>query len=202
MSALVVWEGPFGKAVAHAVRRELDDVVAVERGMHGDAIARADRVVFVSWRSSDAAAAALADAANDAGVPFFPVQLDNRVMVIGPLFGHGGPCYRCFRARYLTHAAGADRQQLLWKLYADDASAGVAGFTPSMVRIAASAALSAIAAESADPTVRWFDVLTGDLTGSEIVAIHACTGPHDRARNRGERFVTALEALLEEGVDR
>jgi hypothetical protein len=202
MSALVVWEGRFGKAVAQAVRRELDDVVVTEPGTHRDAIARADCVAFVSWRSSDATAILLADAAHDAGVRFFPVQLDNRVMVIGPSFGNDGPCYRCFRGRYLAHAAGADRQQLLWKLYADDASTGVAGFTPSMVRIAASAVLAAIATESADPTVRWFDVLTGDLTGSEIVAIHACPGPHERAPAGGERFVTALEALLEEGVDR
>ncbi|MBV9439704.1 MAG: TOMM precursor leader peptide-binding protein [Candidatus Eremiobacteraeota bacterium] len=202
MSALVVWEGAFGKAVAHAVRRETDDVLAAEPGASRDGIARADCVVFVSWRSSDVTATALADAAHDAGVPFFPVQLDNRVLVIGPLFGAaGGPCYRCFRARYLTHAPGADRQQLLWKLYADDPGAGVAGFTPSMVRVAAAAVLSAIAAPSADPTVRWFDVLTGDLTGSEIVAVHACPGPHDREAG-GERFVTALEALLDERLER
>ena len=201
MSALVVWEGAFGKAVAQAVRRETDDVFVVDPGGYRDAIARANCVVFVSWRSSDATATALAGAAYDAGVPFFPVQLDNRVMVIGPLFDAGGPCYRCFRARYLTHAPGADRQQLLWKLYADDPSAGVAGFTPSMVRIASAAALSAIAAPSADPTVRWFDVLTGDLTGSEIVAVHACPGPHDREAG-GERFVTALEALLDERLER
>lgn len=202
MSALIVWEGAFGKAVAQAVRREIDDVVAAEAGAHRDAIARADRVVFVSWRSSDATAIALADAAHDAGVPFFPVQLDNRVLVIGPLFGTGGPCYRCFRARYLTHAPGADRQQLLWKLYADDANTGVAGFTPPMVRIASAAALGAIATDSADPTVRWFDVLTGDLTGSEIVAVHACPGPHDRPAAGGERFVTALEALLDERLEK
>ncbi|MEA2688525.1 MAG: hypothetical protein QOD51_1132, partial [Candidatus Eremiobacteraeota bacterium] len=65
MSALVVWEGPFGKAVAQAVRRELDDVVAVEPAAHRDAVARAECVVFVSWRSSDATAIALADAAHD-----------------------------------------------------------------------------------------------------------------------------------------
>ncbi len=201
MTPLVVCEGAFGRAVAQMIRREVDDLAAVDAAAPlEDAIARASCVALVSWRWSDATALRLADAAHAAGIPFYPVQLDSRVLVLGPRFGDDGPCYRCFRGRYLAQAVGAERQRSFWKLYADDADAGVPGFTPPMVRIAASAVLGAFAAGGPDPTVRWFDVLSGDLSAGEVAAIHACPGPHRTAAAGGERFVTALESLLSEEV--
>ncbi len=200
MTPLLIWEGPFGRAVAQAIRRELDDVVAVEAAALGDEIGRASCVSLVSWRWSDATALRLADAAHAAGIPFYPVHVDGRLMVLGPRFETDGPCYRCFRSRYLAQAVGLERQQAFWKLYADDVRAGVPGFTPPMVRIAAAAALGTFAATAPDSTVRWFDVLTGDLSAGEVASVHACPGPHHRAADGGERFVTALESLLGEGV--
>lgn len=195
-----MWEGGFGRAVAQAIRRELDGVAAVEAAELAGEVAHARCVVLVSWRWSDDTATRLADAAHAAGIPFYPVQLDNRVMVLGPRLGTDGPCYRCFRARYAAHAPGLERQRSFWKLYADDARAGVPGFTPPMVRIATAAALAALAADAPDPTVRRFDVLSGDFSSGAIAQVHACPGPHRHAAAGGERFVAALESLLAQEV--
>ena len=113
---------------------------------------------------------------NDVKVPWSCVYLMDGTLWSGPLVIPGfGPCYRCFRRRYLTHANGADREIGLMRAYMKNPDWGPSGFLSPMVWMAASILMTdaQVKTEQAGK-IRRFDFFDGSVVDTKVIAVHNC----------------------------
>ena len=118
-------------------------------------------------------------------------------IVSGPVVVPGGPCFACYRRRWLTHVSTLDRERVLDEAYGSDPALGPAGWLPGLADAAAAGLLANRAdGASAAGRVRWFDTLSAQFNETRVVAIGGCarcgkdTGP--------ERYTARLVPVLEE----
>ena len=202
---LILTEGRFGAAVAEIIRpqvnatvRRLTDVVS---DRCAEFLSGATFVAAALWRPYDEACDLLDAACWRAGVPWSSAHLTEDKLVCGPLAipGHG-PCYGCFRRRYLTHHRAPERALCVGRVYANDPDLGPEGFVPAIAWIAASGLLSdARAPRTAAGRLRLVDLFTGGVVETRVVGVHHCARCGRQIEDRpGGRFVRQMVPALQE----
>jgi bacteriocin biosynthesis cyclodehydratase domain-containing protein len=201
---LVLIAGNFGAAVGERIRARISDanVLSLVEAAAADLdrlVAASDSVLVALWRPHVALCDRLDDACHRAGVSWSQAVLDDHYLYRGPIVvpGHG-PCFRCFRRRFMSHAPAADRDQVIIEAYDENPAIGPAGFSPATAA-AAAAGLCLDALEAVPGRVIRCDILHGSLIETRVVPVHGCVrcGPPIRGRT-GERFVAHLAPYLDE----
>ncbi len=200
---LVLTEGRFGEAVGQAV----EQMTAVRRiplrAALPDLRRHLETVEFAavaSWRCCDRELDEIDQACFAAGVAWCGIYPSEDRLVCGPLVIPGsGPCFSCFRRRYLSHHRSPERHLCIQRAYERDPTLGVAGFMAPMAWIAASALIAA-ASMGPDHAGRLieFNLFDAGLLDTRVIAVHNCgrCGPRVR-RKDGERFVDRLVPAVE-----
>ena len=205
ISMLILTEGRFGVAVAdiitsqaHATVRRLTDVIPDRRA---EVLSGAAFVAVALWRPYGEECDALDEACWRAGVPWSSAYLTEDQLVCGPLIiPRHGPCYGCFRRRYLTHHRAPERELCVCRAYANDPDLGPEGFVPAMAWIAASGLLSdARAPRTNAGRLRRVDLFTGGMIETGVVGVHHCSRCGRQIKERpGDRFVRQLVPAVQE----
>ncbi len=203
--ALIVADGRFGRAVAAHAPPGVAWTALPGDGELPPALAGCERFALVSWRA-DHALFERADAlAYRLGCAWSAVYLDGRYVCAGPAVAPPhGPCFGCFRRRYLTHHRAPERDLALSAAYARERGLGAAGFAPGAVLLAA-AALDAFFA-GAQPNGRFTrtDVLGDGVRrhagrpGARLSALRRAAGRRGGVPRggRGARAVSAPRPAL------
>ena len=205
ISMLILTEGRFGAAVADIITSQVDATVRrltdVIRDQRADFLSGEAFVAVALWRPYDEECDALDEASWRAGVPWSCAYLTEDKLVCGPLtIPHHGPCYGCFRRRYLTHYRAPERELHVSRAYAHDPDLGPAGFVPAMAWIAASGLMSdARAPRTAAGRLRRVDLFTGGMIETRVVGTHHCSRCGRQNEERpGDRFVRQLVPAVPE----
>jgi bacteriocin biosynthesis cyclodehydratase domain-containing protein len=197
-------EGPFGAAVAAQLAPRVGCLrvlpLAAGGGRLADSVAGAEFVAAALWRRYPAELDALDAACHEHGLRWSGAVLEDTHLRCGPLVHpFAGPCHACYRTRWWTHVAGADREEALDAHFAADAAAGVPGFTPSAVALAvASLLLDRDAPAGAAGRVRLLDLLSCRVEEARVVRVHGCARCSRRGPSPG-RYVDDLVAALDPG---
>lgn len=197
----IMGTGEFGREVcARLVDYELSNLLILQREMFGSAATRLpvkqlglSGVVFVMWRPSDADCEAVDEFAFDAGVPWFPVVLDQPYLRVGPwLVPPEGPCFQCLRTRLLQHTADISRRTKIREAYDADPKWGGYGHLPAHVQLACGLIQKA-AGDMVDlgcrmankPGIRdaleelvRYDFMNGGFSRHRLVPCHGCPRCH------------------------
>lgn len=196
---LILTEGRFGVAVADILRSQVDTTVRrltrVISDRRAEFLNGAMFVAVALWRPYDEECDALDRACWRVGVPWSSAYLTEDKLLCGPLtIPRHGPCYGCFRKRYLTHCRAPERELAMSRAFANDPDLGSEGFVPAMAAIAASGLLSdARAPRSAAGRLRRVDLFTGAMIETAVVGVHHCSRCGHRLKAKsGERFVREL----------
>jgi hypothetical protein len=206
MSALLVLTaGRFGAAVGRilAVQAPSCRVTTLAESLAGGfaGVQDADFVALAAWRLHDRESRALDEACWAAGVSWSSAYLSNGELFCGVRVTPGrGPCYPCFRRRFLTHQRAPERDLCVTRAYDRDPELGPEGFAPPTAWMAA-AALFEDARATGEPggRLRRVDLFTGEVVDTRVVAVHACPRcREDVAAERGGRFVRHLSPAVEE----
>lgn len=201
---ITLTEGTFGEAVGGIIEATTDAPhmpLRVALGGISAVLSQQNFVAVASWRRSDRELDELDEACFAAGVPWCCSYLIEDRLVTGPLVIPGsGPCYHCFRRRYLCHHPAPERELRLQRAYDRDATVGSRGFAPPMAWMAASMLIAASNADRGKAgqlmEVNLFD---GGVLDTRVVAVHNCPRCNQRARARtGDRFVDRLVPAVEE----
>ena len=202
---LILTEGRFGDAVASIITSQVDATVRrltdVIHERRAEFLSGAPFVAVALWRPYDEECDALDEACWQAGVPWSSAYLTDDKLVCGPLtIPRHGPCYGCFRKRYLTHHRAPERELHVSRAYAHDPDLGPAGFVPAMAWIAASGLLSdARAPRTAAGRLRRIDLLAGGMIETGVVGVHHCSRCGRQITERpGESFVRQLVPAVQE----
>lgn len=195
---LTLTDGQFGEAVADIVQK----MTGTSRASLRDAapglftqLPKGEFVAVASWRRSDRDLDKVDEASFAAGVRWCSVYLSEDRLVCGPLVIPGsGPCFSCFRRRYLCHHPAPERELRLQRAYDRERSLGSPGFVVPMAWIAASM-LVIFAGMGQDEGGRLLELnlFDGGLLDTSVVAVHNC--PRCRVRvgvRSGDRFVNRL----------
>jgi bacteriocin biosynthesis cyclodehydratase domain-containing protein len=189
--------GAFGTAVAGQIAATVPAVNVLALVAPDESLqARVRGAAFVGvalWRRYPDELDRLDEACAQEGIPWSGVVLEGTKIRCGPVVKRGqGPCYACYRRRWLAHTALPDREEALDAVYAGNLDVGIAGFTSSSVRIAAAALLLDRAeVENAGGRVRWIDLLNCTVEESRAVRVHGCPRC-SRPAAPGERYVREL----------
>lgn len=190
-------EGTFGTAVAGRLAATVSGVQVLPLVARGESfqacISGASFVGVALWRQYADEIDRLDEACAREGISWSGVVLEGTKLRCGPIVKPGdGPCYACYRKRWLTHAAFPDREQALDAAYATNPALGIRGYTPSSVRIAAAALLLDWEQfDQAPGRVRWIDLLQCTVEESRVIRVHGC--PRCSPQNApGERYVREL----------
>ncbi len=200
-SFILFSEGSFGDAVAERIAAIVSGVQimpliasvdSLESLLHGK-----DFVGVASWRRYPDELDRLDEACNHARIPWSSVILEGPRIQCGPIIIPGqGPCYACYRNRWLTHLPFPEREQALEAAYASDYKLGLRGFTPSSARIAAAALLLDKKELARGPgRLRLIDLLYGSVEESRVIRIHGCARC-SRETEPGKRYVRELVNAL------
>ncbi|MDJ1132791.1 TOMM precursor leader peptide-binding protein [Streptomyces iconiensis] len=193
--------GDFGAEVARCLgRAHPGTVVSHDRAARGTALLDSSgwppaRIrVLASWRETPRLMETLDARSADWRTPWFPVVNEHPRLRVGPVVVPGeGACYRCFRRRRAQHEPPSTRSTLLHTHYDAHPEAGVAGFLPHHVDMAAAAASDVLhrieRGESADTAgnVRHWNVLEHRMSSARVVGVHGC----DRCRRSSPDAATA-----------
>lgn len=205
MTALLLTEGPFGQAVAEElarhvaqleVRRLTEACRPPRAAALDEVLGGASCVLAASWREYPDELDLLDAACRALAMSWTSVVLEGSAMRAGPVIGAASACYRCFRRRIAQHAAAPERDRALEDLYRRHPAVGVAGFTPSMVGLAAAHLRLHLHHQVAPGTVDWFDLLSGGLERSSVVAVHGCARCGPGPAVTGSRYNRHLIARL------
>jgi len=201
---ITLTDGKFGESVANILKTMtgappvplLVALTDIER-----VVSHAAFVAVASWRRSDRELDAIDEACFSAGVPWCSAWLIEDRLACGPLvIPPGGPCYRCFRRRYLCHHPAPEREIRLQSAYNRDASLGAAGFAPSSAWMAASmlAAAAKGQKENAGEIIE-VNLFDGGVLDTRVVPVHGCTRCRTRTEARaGGRFVDHIIPAIED----
>ena len=185
---LLLTEGRFGAAVATELASPHDDFAAA--ASTGFAAVREGMFVGVATRRrSNSVFDALDEACRVKRARWGAVYMSGRTLRCGPTLAPAdGPCYRCLRARVLTHSYTPERDLLLDEVYLRDPSLGGNGFIGAVAGLAATLLGDAERAGLAGigRLVR-LDVLSGHVMTLNLVRVHGCERC-GRGGNRQERF--------------
>jgi bacteriocin biosynthesis cyclodehydratase domain-containing protein len=195
---LVLVQGTFGDAVATALARDHAVRVAplatdpLDRLLEG-----VDFVAVASWRRDLAACERVDAACVRSGVTWSLAVLDGSELLNGPCVVPGGPCFACYRRRWLTHVPTLDRERTLDAAYAADASLGPAGWLPGLVE-AAAAGLRCDREDRDAGRIRWIDAMSGHAGETRVVRVGGCArcGERGGAERYTARLVPALAEVL------
>lgn len=165
-----------------------------------DLISGAAFVAVALWRQYERECQLLDQVCFRLGVRWSAVYLSESKLYCGPLVVPGnGPCYSCFRRRYLTHSVAPEREQALLRAYANDPNLGPPGFVPAMAGLAASALLSDFQADTAAAgRLRVVELTTGGILDTRIVPVHGCARCSQSTALPGQRTVNQLIPAIEE----
>ncbi len=195
-------EGPFGHAVAERLQESVivrTFPLAASEAHFPELVADADSVAAALWRPYAAQLDALDAACAAAGRSWSAAVLDRETLLCGPAVVPGGPCYRCFRRRWLTWAPALDREQALDAAWAADPSRGIHGFVPAAVTMAAAALLlDAKDRQAAAGRVRHLHLLSMDLGETRVVPVHGCPRCGTQHGPQGSRFVEHIAPVVAE----
>ena len=179
----VVAIGPFGEAVAHDLAKVLD-VVITKPTSEGYVQPRywpdASVHILAAWRPVLEIAHVLDTVAFTWQVPWLPVIYEHPYLFIGPTVVPGvGPCYSCFRLRYLQHSKTEDLTDVLDSYYASHPAAGPRGYLPTTVAFAAAIVWEVTQRLTLEPEVeagqiRQINLLSLETHKSRVVGVHGC----------------------------
>ena len=138
-------------------------------------------------------------------IPWLPIVLEHPNLLIGPLVVPGrGPCYTCFRLRFLQHSYTADLTEALYEFYQSNPRSGPKGYLPVHASLAAAFACQAVKAlqnglDSWVGEVRVINLLTFSMAKANVIGVHGCercgTGGDERSRS-SVRLAGDLEHIL------
>lgn len=203
---IVLTAGRFGEAVGKRMKSAGAAVYSLTEPQHdfGELIANAAFVGVALWRPYVDLCDWIDELCFRSGVRWSPAVMDSQLLTCGPWImpGHG-PCYKCYRKRYLTHLRGlAEREKVLRDAYRRDHSLGPSGYIEPLVTTASGALHAAAGASVASAgEVRSVDGVHGTVQETSVIAVHNC----DRCRNAEgrdvsrrfvERMVPAVEEIL------
>ncbi len=174
------FEGPFGSEVAALLADRADVTAAPLMGSLRSIDALVADTEFVAaplWRNSEYALDCLDKACFARGISWMPIYAAGRYLIAGPTVSPAeGPCYACFRKRYLTHHPSPERELVLSHFYDRDEKLGPAGFIQPMVWLAASLILKTAANPKPQTgRVRQIDLLKGTILDTEVIRVHGCS---------------------------
>ena len=201
--ALVLFEGHFGEAVSERIRARLP--TASTLGFVAAAVdlnrlvAASDFVLVALWRPYVALCDQLDDVCHREGVPWSQAVLDDHYLYRGPVICPGrGPCFSCFRRRFMTHRPAPERDQAIIEAYDENPAIGPAGFCPATAA-AAAAGLCLDARDAVPGRLIRYDILHSSLLETRVIPVHACARcGQARTSRKGERFVSHLIPYLDE----
>jgi bacteriocin biosynthesis cyclodehydratase domain-containing protein len=195
-------EGPFGDAVAERLQDNATVRVvplAASEPHFAELVSGADSVAAALWRPYVAQLDALDEACAAARKSWSAAVLDRETLFCGPSVVPGGPCYRCFRRRWLAWVPALEREQALDAAWAADPARGIHGFVPAAVTMAAaSLLLDARDGRAGAGRVRQINLLTMDVTETRVVPVHACPRCGPPRGPRGARFVERIAPVVAE----
>ncbi len=200
---ITLTDGRFGEAVGAILRRTMGaHEVRLGSAITGfsEKFSPGDFLAVASWRRNDKELDELDAACFAAGVSWCGVYPTEDRLLCGPLVlpGHG-PCFRCFRRRYLCHHSSPEREACLQRAYDRDPGLGAAGFMAPMAWAAASMLVAASAMGAQDGgRLREISLFDAGFLDSRVVAVHNCSRcrPSVQTRN-GDRFVSRLVKSLD-----
>lgn len=201
---VVLTEGSFGSAVAQVITERYDQVAVYSFRSVVDRLdqiaSEADFIAVALWRQYDSECERLDQACFAAGVPWSAAYLFQDTLFCGPLVvPNAGPCFSCFRRRYLTHSVAPERELALLQSYRANPDLGPAGFVPSMVGLAAHSLIRDCEADaSAAGQLRTVELTTGNVLATRVIAVHGCRRCGIRPVAAGERTVHELAAKLKD----
>ena len=198
----IFFEGTFGAEVAALAseRASVKTAPLLASLPSMETLVRNSEFVAVPlWRNCAYALDQLDKACFAAGTPWMAVYLSGRYLIAGAtIVPAQGPCYACFRKRYLTHHPSPERELVLSHFYDRDHNLGPSGFIQPMVWLAASLILDT----AADPKpnagrVRQLDLLKGTLLDTRVIRVHGCPRCGRSTASPRTRFVSSLIPELE-----
>jgi bacteriocin biosynthesis cyclodehydratase domain-containing protein len=194
-------EGPFGGAVAERLQEDAAVRIfplAASESQFAEIVADADSVGAALWRPYVTQLDALDEACAAARKSWSAAVLDRETLLCGPAVVPGGPCYSCFRRRWLAWVPALEREQALDAAWADPAR-GIHGFVPAAVTMAAaSLRLDARDGRAAAGRVRLINLLNMDVQETRVVPVHACPRCGTSYQSRGARFVERIAPVIAE----
>lgn len=195
-------EGPFGHAVAERLQESVSVSsypLATSESRFAELVAGADYVAAALWRPYVAQLDALDAACAVARRGWSAAVLDRETLLCGPAVVPGGPCYRCFRRRWLTWVPALEREQALDAAWATDPARGIHGFVSAAVTMAAAALLlDARDGEAAAGRLRHIHLLNMEAGETRVVPVHGCPRCGTRHGARGARFVEHIAPVVAE----
>lgn len=196
MSLVLFTAGTFGDAVASRIAERIRAVRVFALPRREEALEEllegAGFVGVTLWRRYPRECDALDAACARREIPWSTAVLEGQRLLAGPLISPGrGPCYACYRRRWLTHVAVLDREQALEEAYATDANLGPRGFLSIAAALAASGLLlDRREHERAPGRLREVDLLNGSVQEARVVRVHGC--PRCSSTRHGKRYVSWL----------
>lgn len=201
---ITLTEGKFGEAVGNIIEAQTGAPqmpLRVALGEIARVVSQKNFVAVTSWRRADRELDELDEACFAAGVPWCSAYPIEDRLACGPLVIPGtGPCYRCFRRRYLCHHPAPEREISLQRAYARDATLGSPGFAAPVAWMAASMLLAAADVDR-NKAGQLLEVSLFDfrLLDTRVVAVHNCSRCNPRIQTRtGDRFVDRLIPSVED----
>ena len=115
------------------------------------------------------------------------------VLLCGPAVVPGGPCYGCYRRRWLAWVPAIDREQALEAAWGANSERGIHGFLPAAVTMAStSLLLDAHDGGPAGGRLRIVNLIRMEIEETRVVPVHGCTRCGLRRKPGGARFVDRL----------
>lgn len=194
---LILFEGKFGAAVSRILRDECGNVETMPLSQYRVAEldrCRPDFVAVALWRPYDRECRALDHACWRAGIPWSSAWLFEGAILCGPLVTPGrGPCFGCFRRRWLTHQRSPERELCLLEAYDREPTLGPEGYCAPMARLAAASLLKDTRDSVTAPgRLIKVDLFGGNVTETRVIGVHGCPVCGSPHAIRGDRLVRRL----------
>jgi bacteriocin biosynthesis cyclodehydratase domain-containing protein len=205
---IALTEGRFGAAVGAILARQAGANVhrlLDSRPRLAELVAGAGFVAVALWRLCEAECDELDEICARQRIPWSAAYLQGEMLFCGPVVVPGaGPCFRCFRRRYLTHNPAADRERALLRAYGRDPRLGPEGFVPPVAWLAAAALMEdrqRLGAQAG--RVRRIDLCTGGtLVDASVIGVHGCRRCRPSEQDEsGARFVRDMVPALGEMLE-
>lgn len=200
----ILTAGRFGQAVASQLAAEFQAIevhpLVEARGRVNEVVNGAEFVAVAAWRPYPDICLELDEACHERGIRWSMAEIHGETLTCGPLIVPGqGPCYHCYRRRYLSHHHAPDRERVIEDAYQRDDDLGPAGFVQPMVAIATgSIAAHARATDAGAGQMARVDIITASVLETEVIAVHECPRCRGGASDdTGSRFVDHLIPQVE-----
>jgi bacteriocin biosynthesis cyclodehydratase domain-containing protein len=181
--------GAFGRAVG----RHLRDQRSKFGGASSDHLNAPGNsaVILAASHPAPALCESLASLAQEKGLAFLPVVIDESILRLGPIIVPGlSGCWRCWIARYRQHDAHPRETAALHDFYNSHPESGPGGYLEPFAWIVASQVAAIL--DSRAHLERWagrlwqLDIFSREVTTGELVGVDGCCccGLHRPQRSR------------------